>query len=104
MAEVILRLRIECKILRTDRGELPVLGKIELALGAREIVALVGPSGCGKTTLLRIVGGLDTDFQGSLDWRGAVTAAHRHGFPGATPAAVAHRASERAAGTTDRKP
>jgi ABC-type nitrate/sulfonate/bicarbonate transport system ATPase subunit len=74
MAEVILRLRIECKTFRTDRGELPVLGRIELALGAREIVALVGPSGCGKTTLLRIVGGLDVDFQGSLDWRGAVRA------------------------------
>ena len=74
MAEVILRLHIECKTFRTDRGELPVLGRIELALGAREIVALIGPSGCGKTTLLRIVGGLDVDFQGSLDWRGAVMA------------------------------
>jgi ABC-type nitrate/sulfonate/bicarbonate transport system ATPase subunit len=71
MAEVILRLHVECKTFRTDRGELPVLGRIDLALGAREIVALVGPSGCGKTTLLRIVGGLDDDFQGSLDWRGA---------------------------------
>jgi ABC-type nitrate/sulfonate/bicarbonate transport system ATPase subunit len=69
MAEVILRARIEGKSFRTGRGELPVLGRIDLALGAREIVALVGPSGCGKTTLLRIVGGLNTDFQGTLDWR-----------------------------------
>ena len=68
MAEVILRLRIESKAFRSDRGELPVLGRFELTLGAREIVALVGPSGCGKTTLLRIVGGLDRDFQGSLEW------------------------------------
>jgi ABC-type nitrate/sulfonate/bicarbonate transport system ATPase subunit len=74
MEEVILRLRIECKTFRTGRGELPVLGRIEFALGVREIVALVGPSGCGKTTLLRIVGGLDVDFQGSLDWRGAAMA------------------------------
>jgi NitT/TauT family transport system ATP-binding protein len=71
MAEVILRLHIERKVYRTDHGELPVLGRIELTLGAREIVALVGPSGCGKTTLLRIVGGLDSDFQGTLDWRDA---------------------------------
>jgi ABC-type nitrate/sulfonate/bicarbonate transport system ATPase subunit len=71
MAEVILRLHIEHKSFRTDRGDLPVLGSIDLALGTREIVALVGPSGCGKTTLLRIVGGLDTDFQGTLDWHGA---------------------------------
>jgi NitT/TauT family transport system ATP-binding protein len=71
MAEVILRLYIERKVYHTDHGELPVLGNIELTLGTREIVALVGPSGCGKTTLLRIVGGLDSDFQGTLDWRDA---------------------------------
>jgi ABC-type nitrate/sulfonate/bicarbonate transport system ATPase subunit len=69
MAEMILRLHIEHKSFHTDRGELPVLGSIDIALGGREIVALVGPSGCGKSTLLRIVGGLDTDFQGTLDWR-----------------------------------
>ena len=74
MAGVILQLRIERKTFRTERGELAVLGRIEISLGAREIVALVGPSGCGKTTLLRIVGGLDVDFQGSLDWRGAAMA------------------------------
>jgi NitT/TauT family transport system ATP-binding protein len=68
VAGVILRLHIECKAFRTDQGELPVLHGIELALGRREIVAVLGPSGCGKTTLLRIVGGLDRDFQGTLDW------------------------------------
>jgi ABC-type nitrate/sulfonate/bicarbonate transport system ATPase subunit len=71
MAELILRLHIESKSFGTDRGTLPVLGRINIALGGREIVALVGPSGCGKTTLLRIVAGLDTDFRGSLDWCGA---------------------------------
>jgi ABC-type nitrate/sulfonate/bicarbonate transport system ATPase subunit len=71
MAEVILRLRVEGKSFHTDRGDWPVLGTIELTLGAREIVALVGPSGCGKTTLLRIVGGLERNFEGTLDWRGA---------------------------------
>jgi ABC-type nitrate/sulfonate/bicarbonate transport system ATPase subunit len=70
MAEVILRLRIDYKSFQTDRGELPVLGRIDIVLGDREIVALVGPSGCGKSTLMRIVGGLDTDFRGALEWRG----------------------------------
>jgi NitT/TauT family transport system ATP-binding protein len=70
MAEVILRVRIERKTFHSDRGELPVLGHIELELGAREIVAIIGPSGCGKTTLLRIIGGLDTDYMGALEWRG----------------------------------
>jgi len=73
VAEVILRIHIESKSFRTGRGELPVLGGIDIALGAREIVALVGPSGCGKTTLLRIVGGLETNFQGRLEWRNGET-------------------------------
>jgi NitT/TauT family transport system ATP-binding protein len=70
MEEVILRLRIERKSFDTARRNLPVLGSIDLTLGAREIVALVGPSGCGKTTLLRIIGGLDAEFQGTLEWSG----------------------------------
>ena len=65
-----LRLHIESKVFHTAQGELPVLGNIEFTLGVREIVALVGPSGCGKTTLLRIVGGLDTDFHGTINWDG----------------------------------
>lgn len=72
VAQVILRLRIDSKSYRTNGGALPVLGRMDLVLGAREIVGLVGPSGCGKTTLLRIIGGLDTDFQGALDWHGGV--------------------------------
>jgi len=68
MAPMILRLRIESKSFRA-----PVLGPVELTLGRREIVALVGPSGCGKTTLLRIVGGLDRQFQGTLEWDGGMT-------------------------------
>ncbi len=70
MAAMILRLRIERKAFRADDGEITVLGRIDLTLAAREIVAIVGPSGCGKTTLLRIIGGLDTDFEGTLQWHG----------------------------------
>ena len=69
MEEVIARLHIESKSYRDSHGAvLPVLGRIGLTLGRREIVALVGPSGCGKTTLLRIAGGLDQAFEGTLDW------------------------------------
>jgi len=43
-----------------------VLGEISFALLPGEVGALVGPSGCGKTTLLRIIAGLDGDFDGSV--------------------------------------
>ncbi len=33
-----------------------------------EVIAIVGPSGCGKSTLLRILGGLDSDYDGTVNW------------------------------------
>ena len=47
-------------------GKLHVLGALTLTLGGGEVGALVGPSGCGKTTLLRIIAGLDRDYDGSV--------------------------------------
>src|ERR1700704_4829587 len=47
-------------------GRLQVLDGLTLTLGNGEVGALVGPSGCGKTTLLRIIAGLDRDYDGKL--------------------------------------
>jgi ABC-type nitrate/sulfonate/bicarbonate transport system ATPase subunit len=47
-------------------GKLQVLGELAFSLKSGEVAALVGPSGCGKTTLLRIIAGLDRDFEGSI--------------------------------------
>ncbi len=71
MAPVILQVAVTGKSYRRNGDRLPVLGRIDLELGTQEIVALVGPSGCGKTTLLRIIGGLDSDFDGTVRWAGA---------------------------------
>ena len=43
-----------------------MLGELAFSLGHGEVAALVGPSGCGKTTLLRIIAGLDNDFEGNV--------------------------------------
>ena len=43
-----------------------MLGELTFSLRGGEVAALVGPSGCGKTTLLRIVAGLDRDFDGNV--------------------------------------
>jgi len=58
---------IKQKSFRTASGEQhQVLGELAFTLAAGEVAALVGPSGCGKTTLLRIIAGLDRDFDGSV--------------------------------------
>ena len=39
-------------------GKIAVLDRVDLHIGAGEVVALLGPNGAGKTTLLRAVSGL----------------------------------------------
>src|SRR6516162_688598 len=62
-----LELHIKQKSYRAAAGgRLHVVGELSIALAKGEVAALVGPSGCGKTTLLRIVTGLDRDFEGTV--------------------------------------
>jgi ABC-type nitrate/sulfonate/bicarbonate transport system ATPase subunit len=60
-------LSIAVKRVPTPNGaERTVLRDVRLAAGPGQIVALLGRSGVGKTTLLRIVLGLDTQFEGRV--------------------------------------
>jgi sulfonate transport system ATP-binding protein len=43
-----------------------VLRGLDLSIGTGEFVALLGRSGTGKSTLLRILGGLDPDYDGDV--------------------------------------
>ena len=48
------------------QGRLAVLGALSLQVRLGETVAICGASGVGKSTLLRILAGLHTDWQGDL--------------------------------------
>ena len=55
-----------CKSFQVEGRELEVLKQLDLSVPANEITVLLGRSGCGKTTLLRLIGGLDTDYTGTI--------------------------------------
>ncbi|QAY94970.1 ABC transporter ATP-binding protein [Methylovirgula ligni] len=62
-----LEVLVKRKAFRTANGDVrEILHDFSLTLEAGKIHALVGPSGFGKTTLLRIIIGLDRDFEGSV--------------------------------------
>jgi ABC-type nitrate/sulfonate/bicarbonate transport system ATPase subunit len=62
-----LEVDIASKAYRNAAGERhDVLDHIAFAVEQGEVGVLVGPSGCGKTTLLRILAGLDHDYQGRV--------------------------------------
>lgn len=53
-------------------GAIPVLRDVRFEVAAGETVALLGPSGIGKSTVLRIVAGLDRDFEGTVERPAAI--------------------------------
>ena len=52
-------------------GEVTALRGLDLHVPAGGFTALIGPSGCGKSTALRLVAGLDTPDEGTIDMGGA---------------------------------
>jgi len=69
-----LDVRIVRKAFRRNGEVRPVLHDIGFAVAAGEVVALFGPSGAGKTTTLRIVMGLDAEFEGHVARNGRLGA------------------------------
>ncbi len=53
-------------------GETIVLRDLVFQVARGEVLAVLGPSGVGKSTLLRIIAGLDGDFEGQLRCEGRV--------------------------------
>jgi ABC-type nitrate/sulfonate/bicarbonate transport system ATPase subunit len=60
-----LEIRNLSKSFVVDNNPLQILDNISITFPSGAFVSLVGSSGCGKTTLLRIMLGLETQYEGS---------------------------------------
>lgn len=69
-AQPLLEVDITSKTRTREGAALPVIAGLRFTLAHRQVTCLLGPSGCGKTTALRIILGLDTDFEGRLTAHG----------------------------------
>lgn len=55
----------------SSSGSVHALDAVSLTLHPGTVTALVGPSGCGKSTLLRIIAGLETVTEGTIEIDGS---------------------------------
>ncbi len=49
------------------KNRVDALRGVNLEIAEGEVAAIIGPSGSGKSTLLNILGGLDRDYQGTVE-------------------------------------
>jgi putative ABC transport system ATP-binding protein len=63
---IIMELQDVWKIYRMGDFDVPALQGINLAIEAREFIAITGPSGCGKSTMLNMIGCLDKPTRGKV--------------------------------------
>jgi ABC-type nitrate/sulfonate/bicarbonate transport system ATPase subunit len=63
---------IRVEVRRKAFGATDILRDVAFAVGPGETLAILGPSGIGKSTLLRIVAGIDADYEGRIEAPGRV--------------------------------
>lgn len=63
----VLDVKVEGRTFNLSNGDqLHAVGKVSFSIPQHSFTCIVGPSGCGKTTTLRMILGLDTDYQGVI--------------------------------------
>jgi iron(III) transport system ATP-binding protein len=68
---------IHCESISKSYGTERAVSELSLTATPGEITALLGPSGCGKTTTLRLIAGLETPDEGSIQIEGRTVADDR---------------------------
>ena len=66
MSALDIKINRKCYFSLSSNSQLTVLTDICFRVEEGQFVSLVGPSGCGKTTLLNLIGGLDSNLEGSI--------------------------------------
>ncbi len=59
-------IKIRLKEKRFANSDVPLFKGLDLDIAPASVTSLVGPSGVGKSTLLRMIAGIDTDFDGEV--------------------------------------
>ena len=66
-ANTVLEVDIRERIFKlAQKQTLHAVGSLTFSLPANSFTCIIGPSGCGKTTTLRMILGLDTDYEGTI--------------------------------------
>ncbi len=68
------QLSIDLRAKRFDTAHAPLFSDFALEVAPSSVVALVGPSGVGKSTLLRLVAGIDSAYEGRIAIDGVAAA------------------------------
>jgi len=64
--DIILQIKDVSKTFHGKDKDVEAIRKVKLTVRKGEFISIIGPSGCGKTTLLRLIAGLEKDYQGDI--------------------------------------
>ena len=62
----ILEIKNVSKIFHTKEKDVKAIDGISFNVNRGEFISIIGPSGCGKTTLLRLIMGIEKDYEGDI--------------------------------------
>ncbi len=63
---IILDIKHVSKSFRSKSKTVQAIEDVDFKVGRGEFISVIGPSGCGKTTLLRLIAGLEVDYEGDI--------------------------------------